>query len=63
MAKVKVMMSFGDRHTKQMHPVGEVFEASEERILEIKSVDPDLIQVILESSVEEPKRKRKKVES
>jgi hypothetical protein len=61
MAKIKVMMSFIDIHTKNTHPVGEVFEASEERISEIKSVNPDLIQVIPESVVEAPKRKRKKV--
>jgi hypothetical protein len=61
MAKIKVMMSFIDIHSKNLHPVGEVFEASEERISEIKSVSPDLIQVISESVVEAPKRKRKKV--
>jgi hypothetical protein len=54
MAKVKVMMSFIDIHTMKNHPVGEVFEATEERIAEIKSVNPDLIQVL-------PERKRKKV--
>lgn len=63
MAKIKVMMSFIDIHTKNRHPVGEVFEASEERISEICAVDPNLIQVIPESEpvVEAPKRKRKKV--
>ena len=62
MAKIKVMMAFIDRHTKNRHPVGEVFEATEERISEINAVNPDLIQVIPESepAVEAPKRKRKK---
>lgn len=49
MAKIKVMIPFIDKHTKNRHPVGEVFEATEERISEIKSVNPELIQVIPES--------------
>lgn len=62
MAKIKVMMPFVDIYTKNRHPVGEVFEASEERISEIQSVNPDLIQVIPdEVVVDVPKRKRKKV--
>lgn len=63
MAKIKVMMPFTDRHTKEKHSVGEVFEASAERIAEISAVNPALIQVIAEAEpvVEAPKRKRKKV--
>lgn len=62
MAKIKVMMSFIDIHTKNRHPVGEVFEATPERIAEIQSVDPNLIQVIPdEEVVDVPKRKKKKV--
>lgn len=61
MAKVKVMMPFTDRHTKEKHSVNEVFEASAERIAEINAVNPNLIQVIPdEAVVEAPKRKRKK---
>ena len=61
MAKIKVMMSFIDIHTKNRHPVGEVFEATEERIAEINAVNPNLIQVIPdEPVVEAPKRNRKK---
>ena len=62
MAKIKVMMSFIDIHTKNRHPVGEVFEATPERIAEIQSVDPNLIQVMPdEEVVDVPKRKKKKV--
>lgn len=62
MAKIKVMMSFIDIHTKNRHPVGEVFEATPERIAEIQSVDPKLIQVIPdEEVVDVSKRKKKKV--
>lgn len=62
MAKIKVMMSFIDIHTNNRHPVGEVFEATPERVSEIQSVNPDLIQVIPdEDVVEVPKRKKKKV--
>lgn len=62
MAKIKVLMSFIDIHTDKRHHVGEVFEASEERISEIQSVDPNLIQVIPETETvgDTPKRKRKK---
>ena len=61
MAKIKVLMAFIDIHTKNRHPVGEVFEASEERISEIQSVDPNLIQVIPESetAVNVPKKRKK----
>ena len=55
MAKVKVLESFMDVHTRMIHPVGEVFEATEERIAEIQSVDADLIEV-----VESAKKSRKK---
>lgn len=62
MAKIKVMMPFTDRHTHEKHSVGEVFEASAERIAEISAVNPALIQVVPdEPVVEAPKRKRKKV--
>ena len=63
MAKVKVMMSFIDVHTMNRHPEGEIFEATPERVAEIQSVNPDLIQVIPEDDpvVDVPKKKRKKV--
>ena len=46
MAKVKVLETFIDIHTGKKHPVGEVFEADEARIAEIKKVDEGLIQVM-----------------
>ena len=46
MAKVKVLESFVDVHTKKLHPVGEVFEANEERIAEIQSVNVNLIELV-----------------
>lgn len=55
MAKVKVLISFIDRHTGNNHPVNEIFEATEERIKEIKSVDSKLIEVLPE---DKPKRKK-----
>jgi hypothetical protein len=61
MVKVKVLEPFVDIHTKNRHPVGEVFEATSERIAEICAVDPALIQIVSdETVVEAPKRKRKK---
>ena len=62
MARIKVLKPFIDIHTKNRHIVGEVFEATPERVAEICAVDPSLIQVIPdEEVVEAPKRKRKKV--
>ena len=61
MARIKVLRPFIDIHTKNRHPVGEVFEANSERIAEICAVDPCLIQIVSdEHVVEAPKRKRKK---
>ena len=62
MARIKVLKPFIDTHTKNRHLVGEVFEATPERVAEICAVDPSLIQVIPdEEVVEAPKRSRKKV--
>lgn len=58
MAKVKVLESFVDIHTKALHPVDEVFEATEERIAEIRSVNADLIEVL--SGDETPVKKTRK---
>ena len=65
MANIKVLKPFTDVHTRQHRYVGEVFEATEERISEINSVDPTLIQVIGEPEVvdETPKKKKKKVKN
>jgi hypothetical protein len=59
MAKVKVLESFRDVHTGMIHPVGEVFEATEERIAEIQSVSADLIEVVsgAEAPVKKPRKK------
>ena len=62
MARIKVLMPFIDIHTKNRHGVGEVFEATPERVAEIQSVNPDLIQIMSdEEVVDVPKRKKKKV--
>ena len=58
MAKVKVLESFMDVHTRAFHPVGEVFEATKERIAEIQSVGADLIEVV--SGEEAPVKKTRK---
>lgn len=59
MAKVKVLESFVDIHTKALHPCGEVFEATEERIVEIQSVNKGLIEV-MEAEEASVKKTRKK---
>jgi hypothetical protein len=58
MEKVKVLVSFIDIHTNEVHPVGEVFEATEERIAEIQSVSSKLIEVV--SGEEAPAKKARK---
>ena len=58
MAKVKVVESFIDVHTRELHPVGEVFEATDERIAEIQSVSANLIEVV--SGAEAPVKKTRK---
>ena len=46
MAMIKVKKSFIDAHTGVNHPVGETFEATDERIAEINKVSPDLIEIV-----------------
>lgn len=55
MLNVKVKERFIDIHTGFIHEVGEIFEATEERIAEIKSKKEDLIEVVQQRS------RRKKV--
>lgn len=49
---VKVKNPFIDKYTNYHYEIGETFEATEERIAEINSVDENLIEVV--------KTKRKK---
>ena len=69
---VKVLKSFIDKYTDHHYSIGEVFEADEARIEEIKRVDSTLIEVVpdtvpdteqeqsTETVVEEkPKRKKR----
>lgn len=57
MANVKVMESFVDIHTNRLHPVGEVFEATEERIAEIQSVKSTLIEVVTDAPAKKSRKK------
>lgn len=54
--RVEVKKEFVDKHTWKLHPVGEVFECTEERLQEIQSVDDFVSKV-----EEKPARSRKKV--
>lgn len=54
--KVKVKISFIDKHTNVVHKVGEVFEADDARVAEIKNVNPDLIEVQKSASVSESEK-------
>ena len=54
MLKVKVKKEFRDKHTGVIHPINEVFEATEKRVKEILSVAP-LVEVIEPSKKESEK--------
>jgi hypothetical protein len=54
--KVKVKKEFVDKHTWKIHPFGEVFECTEDRLQEIQSVGDFVSKV-----EEKPARSRKKV--
>ena len=49
---VLVNHDFKDAYTGKLHKAGEKCEMTEERIAEVKSVNPDFVSVI--GSVEEP---------
>ncbi len=44
--KVKVKKEFIDKHTFKLHPVGEVFECSEERLQEIQSAGANFVEKV-----------------
>lgn len=54
MKKVMINIDFIDAHTGKRHKAGTKEKMSEERVAEIRAVNPDLITVI--GSVEEPKQ-------
>ena len=48
--KVKVTRDFIDKYTGDLHRVGETFECSEDRLVEIQSVLPDLVQKVADTA-------------
>lgn len=50
--KVEVKERFIDKHTDQVHHVGDILEISEERLAEIQNVSDKLVQVIHEQEQE-----------
>lgn len=51
--QVRVLKKFKDKHTGNIHKVGEVFRASKERFAEIQSVDKNLVEEVKKESEEE----------
>lgn len=43
--QVKVNKEFVDKHTGELHKVGEIFEVTDKRLAEIQKVDKDMVQV------------------
>lgn len=58
--KLKVLVKFIDKHTGNLHNVGEVFEATEERLQEIMSVG-NYVSVVEEEAPKKKRKRRKKV--
>lgn len=59
--KVKVIREFVDRHTDDLHPVGEVFDVTAKRLKEIQDAG-DYVQEVKEDKPEKadkPERKTK----
>lgn len=54
--KVKVNTGFIDKYTNDLHKVGETFEVSEDRLKEIQSVSPDLVEVVKEKKSTKTKK-------
>ena len=44
--KVQVLKAFVDRRSKRVHAVGDVLNNTENRLVEIRKVDPGLVQEI-----------------
>lgn len=44
--KVQVLKAFIDRRSKRVHAVGDVLNITENRLAEIRTVSPDLVQEI-----------------
>lgn len=55
--RVEVKKEFVDKYTWKLHPVGEVFECTEERLQEIQSVD-DFVSKVEEKPVKTRSRKK-----
>lgn len=54
MKKVMINIDFNDAHTGKRHKAGTKEKMSEERVAEIRAVNPELITVI--GSADEPKQ-------
>lgn len=61
MVKVEVKEEFVDKHTGKLHPVGEVFECTEDRLQEIQSVSPAFV-VRVADPVKKAKSRKKVTE-
>lgn len=58
--KVKVVKSFIDKYTQQVHKVDEVFECTDKRFKEIESVDHFVEKVAEDKAEPKPEKATKK---
>lgn len=61
MWKVEVLIPFIDKETGNVRVKGEVFEASEERLAEITSVNVNMVLVLGEADTKPKKTTKKKI--
>lgn len=52
--KAKVLKRFRDKETGDMREAGDEFTCTKKRFAEIRSVDPDLVEEVVEAKKEEP---------
>ena len=57
--KVKVLKSFIDKHTREVHKTNAILNITEERFEEIVSVDKGLVEVVAEAPAEKKKAAKK----
>jgi hypothetical protein len=60
MLRVEVLIPFIDKETSNVRVKGEIFEVSEERLAEIKSVNVNMVNVLGEVETKPKKTTKKK---
>jgi len=62
MKRVKVLIPFMDKEAKKLHKVNDVFEITEERLAEVRTVNVNMVEVLGEVTEEVPEETTKETE-